>query len=278
MSARSSSTLATWAALFLLGCGGDGRYDGHGHVVEVNRELRQVVIEHDKIAGLMPPMTMSFDVADPALLEHLAAGQEIDFELEVTGEKFRVVSARDAGATAGARRSPILASVASEATPAPRFTLTDQEGRTVSLADLNDRAVVVDFVYTTCSGPCPILTARQVELQRALPADVRPRVHFVSISLDPIRDTPEVLKRYALERGADLSGWSFLTGAEPEVAEVVRRWGVGSLRAADGTIEHTVATFLVDGNGRIAKRWLGLQQSVDEMRDQIAAVAAAPRS
>jgi protein SCO1 len=273
VAASPPSILVVLAVSLLLGCG-DGLYDGHGHVVEVDRELRQVVIEHDKIPGLMPPMTMSFDVADPALLEHLSAGQEIDFELEASDEKLRLVSARDAGH----RRSPILASVASESTPAPRFTLTDQDGRTVSLADLKDRAIVVDFVYTTCKGPCPILTSRNVELQRALPAAIRQRVHFVSISLDPVHDTPEVLKRYALDRGADLSDWSFLTGPEPEVAEVVRRWGVGSLLAADGTIEHTVATFLVDERGQIAKRWLGLQQSVAEMRDQIATVAGGPRS
>jgi len=243
-------------------------------VIEVARADRQVVVEHEQIAGLMPAMTMAFDVGDSALLDTLAPGQEIEFELEVTGERFRILAARDAGGKPGARRSPILASLASESDAAPTFTLTDQDGRSVSLASLRGRALVVDFVYTTCNGPCPILTARQVELQRALPPSTRERVHFVSITLDPVRDTPEVLGRYARERGADLSGWSFLTGPEAEVAEVVRRWGVGSLRAPDGTIEHSVATFLVDGKGQIAKRWLGLQQSPGEMREQIAGVAA----
>jgi protein SCO1/2 len=148
----------------------------------------------------------------------------------------------------------------------------------VSLSDLRGRAVLVDFVYTTCTGPCPILTSRQVEIQRALPADVRERVHFVSITLDPAHDTPEVLASYARARGADLSGWSFLTGPEPDVAEVVRRFGVGSLRAPDGTIEHTVATFLVDGQGTIAKRWLGLQDGTGAIGAEIARVARAERS
>jgi cytochrome oxidase Cu insertion factor (SCO1/SenC/PrrC family) len=266
------------ACVLALGCGGrDDVYEGHGHVVEVDRAQSQVVIEHEQIAGLMPPMTMSFDVADPGLLEHLSPGQAIDFDLEVEGDKFRIVGARDAGGAPGARRSPILASVASEAQPAPGFTLTDQDGRQVSLSDLRGQAVLVDFVYTTCNGPCPILTARQVELQRALEPALRERVHFVSISLDPVRDTPQVLGEYARARGADLSGWSFLTGPEPEVADVVRRFGVGSLRAPDGSIEHTVATFLVDGGGTIAKRWLGLQDRPADMRSEIARVASAAR-
>ncbi len=263
------------ACVLALGCGRSNVYEGHGHVVEVDRAQRQVVIEHEKIAGLMPAMTMSFDVADPDLLEHLAPGQAIDFELEAEGEKFRILTARDAGGAPGARRSPILASVASEAQPAPGFTLTDQDGRRVSLADLRGRAVLVDFVYTTCNGPCPILTSRQVQIQRALAPDVRERVHFVSISLDPAHDTPQVLGDYARARGADLAGWSFLTGPEAEVADVVRRFGVGSLRAPDGTIEHTVATFLVDGGGTIAKRWLGLQHSTAEMSVEVASVARA---
>jgi protein SCO1 len=248
-------------------------YEGHGHVVEVDRDARQVVIEHEKIPGLMPAMTMSFDVADPRLLEQLAPGQAIEFDLEVEDKKLRILAARDAGAAPGARRSPILASLASESQPAPIFTLTDQDGRQVSLSDLRGRALLVDFVYTTCKGPCPILTTRQVEVQRALPPDLRERVRFVSITLDPAHDTPEVLASYARARGADLAGWSFLTGPEADVAEVVRRFGVGSLRAADGTIEHTVATFLVDGNGTIARRWLGLQESTATIGAELARVA-----
>jgi protein SCO1/2 len=100
-------------------------------------------------------------------------------------------------------------------------------------------------------------------------------VRFVSISLDPENDTPEALAKYARERGADLEGWSFLTGPKADVEEVVRRYGVGTLRAADGTIDHLVATFLVDGNGKIARRWLGLDHTLDEMRAEIARVAGA---
>ena len=93
--------------------------------------------------------------------------------------------------------------------------------------------------------------------------ELRERVRFVSISLDPEYDTPEVLTRYAQERGADLATWSFLTGPPAEVADVVKRFGVGTLRAADGSIDHVVATFLIDEQGRIAKRWLGLENGVN---------------
>ena len=244
-------------------------------VREVDLATGQAVIEHDEIPGLMSAMTMSFDVPDKALLVQLAPGQHIDFDLEVTERSYRIIAAQSEGSRGGASRSPSLASALQQNDLAPGFSLVDQAGQSVSLADLRTKILIVDFIFTRCPGPCPIMTARHVELQRALPPELRERVRFVSISLDPGFDTPDVLRAYADARGVDLSSWTFLTGPEADVAEVVRRWGVGTLRAADGNIDHALATFLVDGQGRIAKRWLGLEHPVDEMRDEIAALATA---
>ena len=221
-------------------------------------------------------MTMSFDVPDEALLAQLAPGQHIDFELEVSDKSFRIVAARSEAARGGASRKPSSGSALGPNDLAPDFSLVDQSGRGVTLADLRGQVLVVDFIFTRCAGPCPILTARNVELQRALDASLRERVRFVSISLDPANDTPEALTAYAAARGADLVNWSFLTGPEADVAEVVRRFGVGTLRAPDGNIDHALATFLVDGRGRIETRWLGLEHPVEQMRSEVAALAAAP--
>ncbi len=267
--------LAHALLLALLACRPGNVYEGHGVVREVDLANGQAVIEHDEIPGLMSAMTMSFDVPDASLLALLSPGQHIDFDLEVTERSYRIVGARTEGSRAGAARSPSLGSALAESDPAPGFSLVDQANRPVSLGDLTGGILIVDFIFTRCPGPCPIMTARHVELQRLLPPDLRARVHFVSISLDPAFDTPEVLTAYAQARGADLTRWSFLTGPEADVAEVVRRWGVGTLRAADGNIDHALATFLVDGRGRIAKRWLGLEQPVEQMREAVAAVANA---
>jgi protein SCO1/2 len=265
-----------FSAALAISCSRGNTYVGHGTVESVDRAERQAVIAHEAIPGLMDAMTMSFDVPDPAVLERLAPGRRIEFDLEVTKGSFRIVAARAEGSSMGAERAPEAASIARESDFAPAFTLTDQNGQSVSLSSLRGRALLIDFVYTHCLGPCPILTAKHVELQRSLPAEARERVRFVSITLDPANDTPEALTRYAKERGADLSGWSFLTGPEPEVAEVVRSFGVGTLRNADGTIDHVVATFLVDGQGRIAKRWLGLEHPLEELRAAVVEVAGAP--
>ena len=148
---------------------------------------------------------------------------------------------------------------------APAFTLTDQEGAAFSLSDLAGKWVLLDFVYTHCPGPCPILTGIHADVQKALPSEVRERVHLVSISLDPARDTPAAMKTYALARGADLSDWSFLTGDASAIRQVLSDYGVGSGVQPNGEIEHLVITFLIDADGQIRKRYLGLEHTPESI-------------
>ena len=124
---------------------------------------------------------------------------------------------------------------------------------------------MLDFIYTHCPGPCPILTGTHVALQRSLPEDLRPRTWFVSITLDPERDTSEALRAYAAARGANLASWSFVTGPTAAVDTVVRAFGVGKIPAAGGEIDHVVATFLIDPEGHIAERYVGLDHDADEI-------------
>ena len=177
---------------------------------------------------------------------------------------------------AGASRSASSASVARAGTSRPTSRSPTRAARASSSADLRGHYALVDFVYTRCTGPCPILTSLQVELQRKLAPALREKVRFVSITLDPEFDTPKVLAEYARARGADLATWSFLTGPPAEVADVVKRFGVGTLRAGNGQIDHVVATFLLDPQGRIVQRWLGLENGVEERRAEIEARAGAP--
>lgn len=246
------------AVLVMSACGheeaGPGRYSAHGTVEDVDRESAQILIEHDDVDGLMPAMTMNFSVPDQALLAKLEPGQVIDFEIDFTGRSYQVVAADVVGVASAEAGWFRLREGSVRTTPAPDFDLIDQAGRPVSLASLGDRVLVVDFIYTSCRGPCPVQTSIQAALQRRIPEALRDDVQFVSISLDPEIDRPDVLLRYATERGADLSTWSFLTGPTDQVAEVVRRWGVGSVRKEDGTLDHTLVRFLVQ-DGRVIERY-----------------------
>lgn len=255
----------------LLACGEASVYEGRGVVREVQRQERQLVLEHDEIPGLMPAMTMNFDVADPALLE-LAPGQVVEFRLEVTDRSYRLLEA-SVVAAAAVSAGPRLSDALDANDRAFDFRLVDQAGRPVGLEDFAGKTVLLDFIYTQCPGPCPILTGRQVDVQRRLPPELRPRVWFASISVDPENDTPERLRRYAEARGADLSGWSFLTGSPAQIEEVLAGYGVARLANPDGTIGHLVVTFLIDGRGLIVERFTGLDHTPEELIREIERVS-----
>jgi protein SCO1/2 len=137
---------------------------------------------------------------------------------------------------------------------APDFNLTTQQGKELGLHDLRGKVLLVSFVFTTCSGSCPATTSRMVQVQQKLRDRglfKEDRVRLLTISLDPVRDTPEAMARYAKLFDADLSHWSFLTGPRERVEKVLSAWGMWSKPAANGQLDHPSRVFLVDGKGRI---------------------------
>jgi len=136
--------------------------------------------------------------------------------------------------------------------PAPPVALIDAEGRPFQLDDLRGKAVVVSFIYTTCNGSCPATTHNLYRVQQALKdAGLWARqVEFVSISLDPARDTPEVLRRYAKIYGADPAAWHFLTGPPDRVGRVITSWGMWARVGPSGVLDHPSRLFLIDPRGR----------------------------
>jgi protein SCO1 len=150
--------------------------------------------------------------------------------------------------------------------PAPSFTLTSQDGKPVALADLRSKVVALTFIYTECPDICPMLTQKMVQVQDELGTDFGKKIAFVSISLDPEHDTPEVLKDYAQFWGAKPEGWSFLTGSLDAVRDVTRRYGVFFSKREDGSVEHSQLTTLVDADGQMRVQYLGARFDPEEFR------------
>jgi protein SCO1/2 len=149
--------------------------------------------------------------------------------------------------------------------PAPAFTLTAQDGRGLSLNELRGKVVVVTFIYASCTDACPLLTAKMATLQDDLGMDFGPKVFFVSITVDPERDTPEVLTRYAQAHGANLAGWAFLTGTPDQIQAVARQYGIYYKKQAAGDVDHTFLTSLVDQSGTLRVQYLGVRFDPDEL-------------
>jgi protein SCO1 len=104
------------------------------------------------------------------------------------------------------------------------FTLTNQDGKVTTLADLSNRVWVADIIFTRCAGPCPIITGHMKSLEDALPQTSDARL--VTLTTDPDFDTPEMMRRYGERFGANFSRWMFLTGTKAEIGAL----GAGSLK------------------------------------------------
>jgi protein SCO1/2 len=150
--------------------------------------------------------------------------------------------------------------------PAPEFTLTSQDGTPVNLVDFRGKVVAVTFIYTLCTDTCPVLTPMMSFVQDRLGRDFGAKIAFISITVDPERDTPQVLKEYAQAFGADLGGWAFVTGAPETIREVTRRYGVFAAKTADGDVDHSFLTSIVDPRGILRVQYLGARFDPEDFR------------
>ncbi len=141
----------------------------------------------------------------------------------------------------------------------PNVTLLDQSGRSLSLAALKGKPVLVDFIYTSCTGPCPTLTAKLGSVAKRLGADLGRNVVLVSITLDPEHDRPAELSDYARKQQADDKGWLFLTGSPAQIERVLAAYKLRRQREADGSVTHMVATFLLGPDGHQVRQYNGLE-------------------
>jgi len=137
----------------------------------------------------------------------------------------------------------------------PDFKLTERSGRDVSLAQLRGKIWIADFIYTTCTDTCPLQTAAMAKLQKEFAAQAS--IQFVSVSVDPERDTLPVLSAYADKHEADRQRWYFLTGQRDQVIKLVRDGFHLSVAAfpdsaeQSGMIPHSPRFVLIDEQAQI---------------------------
>jgi protein SCO1/2 len=156
-------------------------------------------------------------------------------------------------------RPPALPSNLEKISKVPGFQLTDQTGKSITLDDLKGKIWAANFIFTRCKGPCPITTLRMQELHTKL-KKARGNVALVSFTVDPEYDTPEILKTFGEQQGAEPASWKFLTGTPDAIQKIVVAGLLQPLaKEPDGTPAHSTRIVLVDREG-----WLrGYQDGLD---------------
>ena len=147
----------------------------------------------------------------------------------------------------------------------PAFSLVDQSGQPFGTAEIGGRPVIVDFVYTTCTDTCPLLSQTMAQIQEQLRAEglLGSQAVLISMSVDPERDTPPVLERYGERFGADPGGWKLLTGDAETAWRAIEGFKVGrpfpvplDSRNPVVNLAHSNRFMLMDGSGQVRATYL----------------------
>lgn len=153
----------------------------------------------------------------------------------------------------------------------PDFDFLDQDGMAFRASQMDGRVWVVDFFYSTCPGPCPALSNRLSEVHRRFAGDSK--VGFLSISSNPEKDKPEVLKLYAEKFGAD-ARWRFLTGDKTQIFSVANegfKMGLTEGSADGEPVTHSTRLLLVDAEGWVRGFYEGVGEGADDASKRLVA-------
>jgi protein SCO1/2 len=287
---RAGFALSISVMLFGVACrkASDQReFTLQGQVLSVAANHEQATIKHEEIKGFMMAMTMPYNVRDSKQLEGVAPGDLINAKLVVLSNDAYLTDVKRVGQAPLPEAPPETAAPPAssgfellkpgEAVPATPFV--DQDGKKRTFAAFRGSPVLVTFIYTRCPMPtfCPLMDQHFAAVQQKLKEDtsLKGRVHLVSVSFDPINDTPAVLKQHAKKLGADVKTWTFLTGQRDDVDHFAARFGVSVARALNDQrdITHNLRTAIVDGDGKLVKVYIGNEWTPDQAIADLAPVA-----
>jgi protein SCO1 len=241
-----------------------------GQVQSIEPDRKSVVMKHEEIKGFMPAMTMPYEVRDEKLLADLKPGDLINASLVVISNGAYLTDIKKVG-EAPLEKPPAEAPAPAAASgfellkpgeQVPDTAFVDQDGRKRSFGSFKGSPLVVTFIYTKCPLPtfCPLMDRHFASMQKPLAADpALNTVHLVTVSFDPLTDTPPVLKAHAKTLNADLTRWTFLTGDRDEIDRFAARFGVSVGRALNDPrdITHNLRTAIVDADGKLVKVYTG---------------------
>ena len=263
-----------WAGMIVslgfLGCGDDPRI--MGVVEQVDPAYGQVLVEQPGWPGLLPAGAVSLK-ATAEVQADMKPGQLIEMDVvrgesgpEIQSARFvRWASEEEGWIESGGQKV--------RAEPAAPIALEDTEGQSVTLEGLKGQVVLVDFIYTTCHGPCPAQTHNMRRVQRGLSEQARARTQFLSVTIDPENDDAEALSAYAKRHGVDMSDWAFLTGPEAEIEATRRAYHIGVTDAEQGGLDHSLRSYVIDDRGYLVNRYRSESFDADQVIERLEALA-----
>ena len=253
---------------------GAKRFELKGKVVSADKAEHKVTIEHEEIPGYMDAMTMPFTLLDDWVYGELKPGALIQATLVVDQNRTWLESPSVTTVDPNLVGKEVETSVEPKVGDAvPDFSLTNQDGKKISLKKYAGRTLLLTFVYTRCPMPdqCPLMSTNFALLNQELAnnAALKDKVSLLSVSVDPAFDKPKVLRDYGLKyinstRPDAFARWELATGSNEEVKKVGKFFGLNYWPEKDQVI-HNLRTVMISADGKVAKTYRGNEWKPDQV-------------
>jgi len=245
------------------------RYPIKGLVVAVNKTERTATIKHEDIPGYMPGMTMDFKLKNAADLQTMRPGDQITGTLVVDdiSSWIEVTAVTEGGATL--TPTTVVPGEPKPGDEIPDFTLVNQDGKPIHLAQYKGKSLALTFVYTRCPQPdqCTLMSSNfaAVDLELQKQPSVYAKTHLLTVSFDPEYDTPKVMRSYGASHTGRYSDekfehWEFTTGSAEEVKRIAEFFGLRYFKdssTGEEQVMHSLRTAVIDPNGKLVKLYRG---------------------
>ena len=265
-------------------------YPVHGQIQSVTPDRQEAMVKHGEIKGLMPAMTMPYRFKAKSELDALKPGDLIDGTLVIETDDAYLRDVKKTG-EAPIEQPPAETLVSGSSLDRantllkpgdeiPDGAFVDQSGRKTTFKAFRGSTVVLTFIYTRCPLPtfCPMMDRNFASIQEHMKSDrALKHVHLVTVTFDPTRDTPAVLRAHARELDANLKMWTFLTGAQKDVDAFDAKFGIYVVRNPNDQrdITHNLRTAIIGPDGVVKKIYTGNEWTPEDVLADLKPVANA---
>lgn len=257
-------------------------YDVIGVVKKLKPDIRTAVIHHEEIPGYMDEMVMSLEVKDTAEFKGIGVGDKIRFRMNVTEDdgwidQLKLIEKREVASSS--ENEPVPLTVISPGELLPEANLVNDSGEAFSLSSYEGNAFALTFIYTRCPFPtfCPRVNQQFKEAQEILKNDAESPKNWklLSVTIEPDRDTPEVLAAFVKVQEADPAHWRFATGSLRDITRLTVQSGL-NFWDDRGLIQHNLRTIVVDPAGRVTKVFGEDELTAESLAKELKAATKVP--
>ena len=257
------------------------RYPFTGRVISIDTQNQSAVIDGDKIPGFMDAMAMPYKIKPPEELRQLAPGDSISAEVVVVQPASGDNGAPDywlenVKVTAHAKSPPAAAAnmlhMPEPGEQVPDFSLTNQDGKRISVRQYRGKVLLITFIYTRCPFPdfCPRMSANFDEIYQQMSTNAAlANIRLLSVSFDPEGDTPKVLRDYAYSVAhthtpALFGRWEFAVPRAADLPKIAEFFAL-SITPQNGLLIHNLSTAVIGPDGKIVSWYHGNDWQVSDL-------------